>query len=35
MAIQCGADAICVRCDSIDTAEASKDLFSVVQVSQR
>jgi hypothetical protein len=34
MAIQCGADAIAVRCDSIDTAEASKDLFSVVQVSQ-
>jgi hypothetical protein len=31
-AIQCGADALCVRLDSEDTPEGLRDLFAVVQV---
>jgi hypothetical protein len=31
-AIQCGADALCVRLDSEDTPEGLQDLFAVVQV---
>jgi hypothetical protein len=31
-AIACGADALCVRLDSEDTPEGTKDLFAVVQV---
>eukprot|EP00775_Hariotina_reticulata_P009698 gene9698-9857_t len=34
-AIQCGADALCVRLDSEDTPQGLQDLFAVVQASKR
>lgn len=34
-AIQCGADALCVRLDSEDTPQGLQDLFAVVQAAQR
>ena len=34
LALACGADALCVRCDSEDTPEATKDLFTVVQAAK-